>query len=41
MEYCRSCDEFFWIHQPGCAMHEAKHDGHRLYLTPFVEDRSK
>jgi hypothetical protein len=40
MDYCRSCDEFYWIHQPGCAMHEDKHHGHRLYIVPYVEDRS-
>jgi hypothetical protein len=39
MDYCRSCDEFYWIHQPGCAMFTAKHYGHRLYLVPFVELR--
>jgi hypothetical protein len=38
MEYCRSCDEFFWIHAAGCAMYEPKHHGHRLTLTPYVED---
>jgi hypothetical protein len=40
-DYCRSCDEFYWIHQPGCMMHEEKHHGHRLTIVPFVEDRSK
>ena len=39
MEYCRTCDEFFWHHLPGCAMYKPKHDGHRLYLVPFVEVR--
>jgi recombinational DNA repair protein RecR len=39
MDYCRTCDEFYWIHQPGCAMYEPKHHGHRLYLAPFVEER--
>jgi hypothetical protein len=39
MDYCRTCDEHFWIHQPGCRMHTSKHDGHRSYLIPFVEVR--
>lgn len=39
MDYCRSCDEFYWIHAAGCVMHEPKHFGHRLYLVPFVEMR--
>jgi hypothetical protein len=38
-DYCRSCDEFYWIHQPGCWMYEAKHHGHRLTIIPFVEVR--
>jgi hypothetical protein len=37
-DYCRSCDEFYWIHAPGCRMHETKHYGHRLTIVPFVED---
>jgi hypothetical protein len=41
MDYCRTCDEFYWIHQPGCAMHAPKHYGHRLTIVPFVEDRSR
>jgi hypothetical protein len=40
LDYCRSCDEFYWLHEPGCAMHE-NHEGHRLTIVPFVEDRSK
>jgi hypothetical protein len=40
LDYCRSCDEFYWIHAPGCDMYEAKHYGHRLTIVPFVEDRS-
>lgn len=39
MDYCRTCDEFYWIHAPGCAMYEDKHHGHRLYLVAFVEAR--
>jgi len=38
-DYCRSCDEFYWVHQPGCRMHEPKHSGHRLTIVPFVEVR--
>jgi hypothetical protein len=37
-DYCRSCDQYYWVHQPGCRMHE-DHGGHRLYLIPFVEVR--
>lgn len=39
LDYCRSCDEFYWIHQEGCAMYEPKHFGHRLTIVPFVEIR--
>ena len=39
MDYCRSCDEFYWLHQPGCLMYEEKHFGHRLTIVPFVEVR--
>lgn len=39
MDYCRTCDEFYWIHQPGCAMFEDRHYGHRLTIVPFVEER--
>jgi hypothetical protein len=38
MDYCRSCDEFYWIHAPGCVLH-ADHYGHRLTIVPFVENR--
>lgn len=38
-DYCRTCDEFYWVHQPGCPMYEDKHHGHRLSLVPFVEVR--
>jgi hypothetical protein len=38
-DYCRSCDEFYWIHAAGCQRREAKHDGHRLTIVPFVERR--
>jgi len=40
-DYCRSCDEFYWIHRAGCVLFEDKHYGHRLTIVPFVEDRSK
>jgi recombinational DNA repair protein RecR len=36
-DYCRSCDTFYWIHQPGCMMYE-NHNGHRLTIVPFVVD---
>lgn len=39
-DYCRSCDEFYWVHRPGCRMYDC-HDGHRLTIVPFVEDRAK
>jgi hypothetical protein len=35
-DYCRSCDEFYWIHAPGCSMYD-DHFGHRLTIVPFVE----
>lgn len=38
LDYCRTCDEFFWHHWPGCMVY-ADHDGHRTVLTPFVEAR--
>jgi hypothetical protein len=39
-DYCRSCDEFYWIHAPGCKRGEkGKHDGHRLTIVPFVDCR--
>jgi hypothetical protein len=41
MDYCRSCDEFYWIHQPGCRLYEAKHFSHRLTIVPFVEGRDQ
>lgn len=39
MDYDRTMDEFYWIHQPGCPMYEDR-GGHRLTIVPFVEDRS-
>jgi hypothetical protein len=36
-DYCRSCDEFYWVHAPSCRMYEPKHGGHRLTIFPFVE----
>lgn len=41
-DYCRTCDEFFWHHNPGCQMYEREtedHAGHRCVLIPFVENR--
>ena len=38
LDYCRTCDEFYWVHRPGCAMYH-DHQGHRLTLVPFVEVR--
>lgn len=40
-DYCRTCDEFYWIHAPGCLLYESKHYGHRLTVVPFVEDRGR
>lgn len=39
-DYCRSCDEFYWLHLPDCPRYEGdKHGGHRLTIVPFVEER--
>jgi len=38
-DYCRSCDEFYWVHSPECPRYEQKHHGHRLTIVPFVELR--
>lgn len=40
-EYCRTCDEFYNLHAPGCFIAERKHHGHRLTIVPFVEDRGR
>lgn len=37
-DYCRTCDEFYWLHARGCRMY-ADHGGHRLTIVPFVEER--
>jgi hypothetical protein len=38
MDYCRSCNEFYWIHSPrGCRRAKPQHHGHRLTIVPFVE----
>ena len=37
-DYCRTCDEFYWLHAPGCVMYD-DHNGHRLTIVPFVETR--
>ena len=41
LDYCCTCDELYWIHQPDCSLNGAHHEGHRLTLVPFVEDLSK
>jgi hypothetical protein len=38
-DYCRTCDEIYYLHVPGCARYESKHHGHRLTIVPFVETR--
>lgn len=38
-DYCRTCDEFYFLHAPGCPRREDKHHGHRLTIIPFVEMR--
>ena len=38
-DYCRSCDEFYWVHKAGCENEVREHDGHRLTIVPFVEER--
>jgi hypothetical protein len=40
MDYCRTCDEYFWIHAPGCFLYAPEHHGHPSYLIPFVEERA-
>jgi hypothetical protein len=44
LDYCRTCDEFYWVHRPDCAstrlgVVDTQHYGHRLTIVPFVEDR--
>lgn len=41
MDYCRSCDEFYWLHARGCRMYETKHFGHRLTVVPYIEERDR
>lgn len=36
LDYCRTCDEFYWLDIEGDC---AEHDGHRKTIVPFVEDR--
>lgn len=38
-DYCRTCDEFYWLHEPGCLLGSSEHHGHRLTIVPFVEER--
>jgi len=38
-DYCRQCDKFYWIHQAGCENEVREHDGHRLTIVPFVEEK--
>lgn len=41
-DYCRTCDEFYWLHDPDDGGgYDSAHDGHRLTIVPFVEDRSR
>ena len=43
LDYCRTCDEFYWVHPAsGCSSwHQQKelHYGHRLTIVPYVEER--
>lgn len=42
IDYCRTCDEFYWVHATGCPdprYSDKKHGGHRLTIVPFVEER--
>jgi hypothetical protein len=39
LDYCRTCDQFYGLHSPSCGMYEDKHEGHRLTIVPFVEER--
>ena len=36
MDYCENCDQYYWIHLPGCTMYEPLHFGHRLTLVPYI-----
>ena len=38
-DYCRTCDEFYFLHDPDCEEYVSKHHGHRLTIIPFVEER--
>lgn len=40
-DYCRSCDEFYLIHDSACPNRVEEHDGHRLTIVPFVEIRGR
>ena len=39
LDYCRSCDEFYWLHDVRCPKRANIHGGHRLTIVPFVETR--
>jgi hypothetical protein len=36
LDYCRSHDEFYHVHAPGCSVF-LDHLGHRLTVVPFIE----
>jgi len=36
-DYCRTCDDFYFIHARDCRLHTSEHDGHCCVLIPFVE----
>lgn len=36
IDYCRTCEEFYFVHAPGCRLCVAKHDGHACVLIPYV-----
>jgi len=40
-DYCRTCDEFYYLHAANCSWVDKPHDGHRLTVVPFIEDRNK
>ena len=39
LDYCRTCDEFYWIHRADCTAprSDPPHEGHRLTIVPYVE----
>jgi len=36
VDYCRTCEEFYFIHAPSCRLYVREHEGHSCVLIPFV-----